>query len=129
MKNAYIVIQEYENSNPDPIQLNIGDVVTLGEKSSDDGAWANWIYCVSHKTGKSGWTPVQALQINESVGIATKDYHAKELTVSIGDIMIGDYELNGWIWCLREKDGESGWVPKDCLNPIYIKDSFNYVIH
>ena len=31
MQNFYTVIQQYEDSNPDPIILNTGDVVQLGE--------------------------------------------------------------------------------------------------
>ncbi len=57
MQNFYTVIQQYEDSNPDPIILNTGDVVQLGEEYKEDAAWPNWIRCISKKTGKSGWTP------------------------------------------------------------------------
>lgn len=118
MQKTYIAIQEYENSNEDPIELKIGDSVILGEKSDDNGDWANWIYCISNRTKKAGWTPVQILQIDAETGVATADYIAKEMTVSVGDILIGDNELNGWLWCIREADGESGWVPQNCLEQV-----------
>ena len=117
LKN-YIVIEGYENSNKDPIELKIGDIVQLGEKSDDNGPWANWIYCVSDRTAKTGWTPVQILQRDGKKGIAKADYIATEMTVSIGDTLIGDAELNGWIWCIRKADGESGWVPQKCLSVV-----------
>lgn len=116
VQDTYIVTQEYENSNADPIVLEEGDMVRLGQRSDDNGPWANWIYCLSGRTGKTGWTPVQILQIDGETGIATTDYTAKEMTVVVGDIVCGNQDLNGWLWCVRESDGESGWVPKNCLS-------------
>lgn len=118
MQETYMVIQEYENSNTDPITLKAGDVVELGEKSKDEGPWPNWIYCVSNRTKKTGWTPSQILQIDGETGIAITDYTAKEMTVAVGDMVSGDTACNGWLWCVRESDGQSGWVPKNCLNRI-----------
>lgn len=115
MKKTYVVMQENKNSNEDPIELKMGDVVKLGEKSNDTETWANWIYCTSHRTQKAGWTPIQILKIDGESAVATTDYIATEMTVSIGDILIGSNELNGWVWCVREADAESGWVPLNCL--------------
>ena len=115
MKN-YIVIKDYENSNEDPIELKAGDTVKLGEMSDDNGPWANWVYCTSDRTGKTGWTPVQILHRDGQIGSAVVDYIATEMTVSIGDTLIGDIELNGWVWCTRIADDKSGWVPQECLN-------------
>lgn len=111
----YIVTQAYENSNPAPIELSAGEEVCVGERFQEDEQWPNWIRCVSKRTGKSGWTPVQILQIDGEIGIATADYTAKELTVAVGDAVCGHGELNGWIWCVRKSDGQSGWVPQVCL--------------
>lgn len=121
MQNIYIVIQKYENSNAAPIELILGDVVLLGEEFKDDEMWPNWINCVSIRTGKSGWTPIQILQIDGETGVATTDYTAKEMTVSVGDMLNGHNELNGWIWCVRESDGQSGWVPEKCLKQIKLQ--------
>lgn len=115
MQKKYIVIEDYKNSNEDPIELTAGDSVRLGEKSDNDGPWANWIYCTSDRTGKSGWTPTQILKMDGLVGVATSDYVAAELTVAVGDILIGDIETNGWLWCIRETDNDAGWVPLNCL--------------
>lgn len=115
MPRAYIVTQGYENSNTDPIELKAGDTVRLGEKFTGNGLWPNWIYCVSEKTGKGGWTPAQILLANGESGVAAADYTAKELTAAAGDTVNGYDELNGWIWCVRTSDGQSGWIPKSCL--------------
>lgn len=111
----YRVTEAYENSNPDPIVLLAGDRVTLGEKSQADGPWPNWIYCVSLRTGKAGWTPVQLLAAQGGTAVATADYNAWEMTVAVGDLLQSDRELNGWRWCLRQADGQTGWVPTQCL--------------
>lgn len=115
MKEEYIVVKNHENENPDPIELLAGDTVRLGEKSNDNGPWANWIYCTSDRTQKSGWTPVQIIRTEGDKTVAAVDYKAREMTVAAGEALLGDHELNGWLWCVRESDGQSGWVPKDCL--------------
>ena len=115
MQEEYIVVHKYESSNINPIELKAGDVVEIGEKSKDDGSWANWIYCVSIRTKRAGWTPVQILEIAGEKGVATTDYTAKEMTVAVGDVVQGHNELNGWLWCTRKSDGESGWVPQNCI--------------
>lgn len=115
MEKKYTVIKPYTCENENPITLIKGDTVQLGEKSNDNGPWPNWIYCISDRTKKEGWTPVQVLKIEDKVGVATTDYDAKEMTVFEGDELEGSTELNGWIWCKRYRDNEEGWVPKDCL--------------
>ncbi|MCT4542407.1 MAG: SH3 domain-containing protein [Vallitalea sp.] len=115
MIKEYVVITPYESENTDPIKIKKGDTVQLGEKSNDNGPWPNWIYCISNRTGKEGWTPVQVFQIEHGTGVVTTDYDAKEMTVAVGDTLYGDIELNGWIWCERKADKEVGWVPKNCV--------------
>lgn len=118
MNKTYIVIQKYENSNTDPIELKLGDEVHIGEEFKEDETWPNWVKCVSKRTGKSGWTPLQILQIDGDIGITTIEYTAREMTVAVGDVVNGYNELNGWIWCARESDGLTGWIPQNCLNEI-----------
>lgn len=115
MIKTYVVTEEYINSNENPIELKSGDYVKVGEKSDESGPWANWIYCTSNSTGKSGWTPVQILKIQGESAIAITDYTAMEMTVVVGDIVESDHELNGWLWCTRKSDRQSGWVPRSVL--------------
>lgn len=115
---SYIVIQGYENSNADPIVLKAGDPVRLGERSDGEGPWPNWVYCSSGRTGKSGWTPLQILKVQGETAVARADYTAREMTVAEGDSLSGENRLNGWLWCVRASDGQSGWVPESCLKRI-----------
>ena len=115
MEKLFTVIKDYKCEIDNPIKLHKGDLVQLGEKSDNNGPWPNWIYCISNRTHKEGWTPIQVLQIENGFRIATSDYDAKEMTVFEGDKLNGSIELNGWIWCRSEAYDEEGWVPKDCL--------------
>lgn len=115
MEKLYTVIKDYKCNIDNPIKLNKGDFVQLGEKSANNGPWPNWIYCISKRTQKEGWTPIQVLQIENEFGIAISDYDSKEMTVVKGDKLYGNIELNGWIWCRSKTYDEEGWVPKECL--------------
>ncbi len=44
------------------------------------------------------------------------DYDSTELTVEIGETVIGIRILDGWIWC-RNNVCKEGWVPEDNLEP------------
>ena len=42
-------------------------------------------------------------------------YTARELDTRINERLAASRHLNGWLWCLREASGESGWVPAQSL--------------
>jgi hypothetical protein len=109
------VIEEHKPSNANPIQVRKGEKVKLGRKSDEEDGWSNWIYCYSSKCNSEGWIPVQIIQIENEYGIIIDDYSAIELEVSKGDMVDGELELNGWLWCSRLNDFESGWLPKEKL--------------
>jgi hypothetical protein len=106
------VTENYVFDNNAPIELCAGDAVRLGELTDSNSDYPNWIHCESLKTGRKGWVAVDFLTINGDIGIATRDYTAKEMTVSVGDIVDTKYELNGWYWSVRQSDSESGWIDK-----------------
>ncbi len=60
-----------------------------------------------------GWTPIQIVQIENEYGIILNDYSANELDVSKDDIVNGELESNGWLWCCRVDGSEWGWLPKE----------------
>ena len=106
------VVSDYESTTDnDPIYLEKGDEVVIKERSEDVSQWENWVCCISRKTGKEGWIPIQILRINGNVGISIKNYSANELTVRIDEIVKGYEELNGWIWSIKLNSQEYGWVP------------------
>ncbi|KFN03753.1 hypothetical protein D0U04_19780 [Bacillus clarus] len=111
----YIVIQSHESNYPDPICLEKGDVVFIGEKYKGPENWDNWVYCCEEKYNRKGWVPEQIIRRGTGeAGIITEQYTAKELNVNSGEMLQGDRELNGWIWCVKI-EGEAGWVPKQSL--------------
>lgn len=109
----YQVIEEHKPDNNDPIKVKKGETVKVGRKSVEEDGWCNWIYCYSLDSNSEGWTPIQIVQIENEYGIILNDYSANELDVSKDDIVNGELELNGWLWCCRVDDSEWGWLPKE----------------
>jgi hypothetical protein len=81
-----------------------------------DNRWHSWIWC-SDLDGRSAWIPEQFLSFYvNSRAILNTDYDSTELTVEIGETVIGIRILDGWIWC-RNNVCKEGWVPEDNLEP------------
>lgn len=60
----------------------------------------------------SQWHSLQAAPHEGTYrGIARQYYNARELEVKRGDEVFGLRSLNGWMWCERTSDGQTGWVP------------------
>ena len=108
----YEVIEEHRSDNVTPIIITKGTRVRVGERSNNDGSWPNWIYCYSLDGHGEGWTPTQNIQIESEYGIVAEDYSALELGVRVGEIVEGNIELNGWVWCSKLNGSEEGWLPK-----------------
>jgi hypothetical protein len=111
----YKVINEHKSNNSNPIKVGNGETVKLGRISTADDGWSNWIYCYCLHSNREGWVPTQIIQTQNEYGYVLNDYSAKELDVSIGDIVDGELELNGWLWCSRLIDLEDGWLPTEKL--------------
>lgn len=109
------IIEEHENDNPIPLIIRKGTRVKIGEKSDAAVSWPNWIYCYSLDGISEGWTPQQIIQIESEYGIVLENYSAKELDVKEGEIVEGNREINGWVWCSKLNDSEEGWLPKEKL--------------
>ncbi|PWF23046.1 SH3 domain-containing protein [Corticimicrobacter populi] len=116
----YIVVRPHRSEYPDPIRLVIGDVFVIGECYEGPESWDDWFFCTlpGHP---GGWVPSQVIERqDDGMGRALEDYCARELDIDTGDILDGGRMLNGWIWCRRNADGESGWVPQDNLKPVSV---------
>jgi hypothetical protein len=116
-KMNFVVKTARTTDFPDPISLRKGDIVEIGERSNEE-EWANWI--MSKFKDKSGWVPEQIIKvINNKQGVIIEDYTANELTVSEGDIIVSNRELNGWIFGYNtRREREMGWVPKENVEEI-----------
>lgn len=109
------IIRTYKTSYPDPITLNEGDVVQLGEKETKP-EWSGWIR--ASKDGIEGWIPEQIVEIlPDGSGKVTEFYTAKELDVNEGDAVTFLKELNGWYWVRHSLTNEEGWIPKEITEP------------
>ncbi|MCS6716050.1 SH3 domain-containing protein [Proteus terrae] len=113
------VIKQHRTEYPNPITFTKGTRLTVGEKYKGEEDWDNCFFCttLSHS---GGWVPMQCIQLdmNSNQGIAIKDYTARELNVDIGNELLGTEVLNGWVWCIRIADNQSGWVPLSHLSRV-----------
>lgn len=109
------IIKSYKTVYEDPLILNPGDEVILGEEEQKE-EWLGWIFC--EFKGNKGWVPNDIIKTDDGVrGIITEYYSAKELDVSEGEILDYIKELNGWLLLKNQKD-HTGWVPKENTKPL-----------
>lgn len=107
------IIEEHKSNNPTPLIIRKESRVKVGKRSDGAESWPNWIYCYSLDGNSEGWAPAQIIQIENEYGIVLEDYSAKELDVKKGEIVEGNIELNGWVWCNILNGSEDGWLPKE----------------
>lgn len=114
MEIRYHVIMNHVKSYDSPPAFQAGAQVRIGRR---DNRWQSWVWCTD-LTGREAWIPEQILSIkSDREAVLTADYDSVELSVEIGETVIGSRILEGWIWC-RNNVGREGWVPEDCLEPI-----------
>jgi uncharacterized protein YgiM (DUF1202 family) len=109
------VIIEYQTFYADPISVNAGETIKISEKVdywNDNPDWV-WVWCTDPR-GKSGWVPRDYIEFGAdgTTGVARYNYTARELSVTIGDVLTIEREGSGWLWCTNQQ-GRSGWVPED----------------
>lgn len=100
------VIEEYKSPYTDPLIINKGEILSIGEKESE---WSGWIWC-TNKFGKSRWVPENYLEINGNKAKMSRDYNATELSVNVGEELDIQEEEAEWYWVINQQ-GKSGWVP------------------
>ena len=105
------VARDYRAKYNNPIVIQSGDEVALGEWDTD---YVGWIWC-TQADGRSGWVHESCLSIEGSVGQALRDYTARELTAVTGEVVELGEEHSGWVWATNSRC-ESGWLPIDHLN-------------
>ena len=109
------IVEEHKSDNIKPIIIKKGEKIKVGERSDGSENWDGWIYCYSLNGIGEGWTPQQIIQINGEYGTVLEDYSAKELEVKKDEIVEGNKELNGWVWCSKLNGAEEDWLPREKL--------------
>lgn len=106
--------EAYSTPYEAPIILNIGDIVNLDEKKTEE-KWYGWIW--AENTTHKGWIPIQIVDIfaNNKKGRVLESYSAKELNVDVGDFIETVKSLNGWTWCKNIQTKEEGWIPNEII--------------
>jgi len=114
MTTEYTVVKAYTDAPNSPIRVSKHERLERIEESDPNGDWPNWVLCKGDN--KQGWVPKQILQIEGSSAIVLKDYDAVEHTLAVGDILIKEFELNGWIWSQKASAiGKFAWAPLNHL--------------
>ncbi|CAK7013820.1 SH3 domain-containing protein [Saezia sanguinis] len=114
----FIAIGMHRSEFPEPITFAKGALLVIGEKYEGPEGWDNWYFC-STADQQEGWIPGQIIEwIDTCNGKAVEDYTASELDTDEGDVLTASKSMNGWAWCCRASDGQSGWVPLEILRKI-----------
>ncbi|MEZ8330450.1 SH3 domain-containing protein [Vibrio splendidus] len=110
----YNVVKNYKDEPELPIRIVKGEKLQFVEESNPEGDWANWIFCRGEN--KEGWVPKHILAVNNSEVTVLEDYFAKEHRLIVGDILVKEHELNGWIWSYKLGNSEElAWAPLNHL--------------
>ncbi|EKM98223.1 SH3 domain-containing protein [Acidocella sp. MX-AZ02] len=108
----FIVIENWKATYTDPIRLAAGESIYLtGRQDNWDGHI--WLWARS-ANGLEGWI-LDSLVCQGEVGpFAKEEYTAIELTCQVGQVLVGEKETHGWVYC-RSAAGSAGWVPRKNL--------------
>ena len=115
--SRYKVVMARESEFKDPITVCKGEEVVCIEESDGDGDWAGWVLCKTQNN--EGWIPYQIIERMDDKGKLLDDYCAVEFDLEMGEVLIMQKELNGWIWCYKEGVPEKmAWAPLNCIEAI-----------
>jgi hypothetical protein len=117
--HRFIVITPWVSNYPNPIHLLPGDRVIVDHgRIEENPEWQGWLWCTVNDA--SGWVPQQILRAeNPENGEYSEiaEYSANELSAQLGEHVLGDQILIGWIWGESLESGKTGWIPLDHLRP------------
>lgn len=113
----YEVTKSRKSEYPNPITVHKGEEVLCIEESNQEDSWAGWILCQTKDN--EGWVPHQIVRVTNKAGLILEDYYAEEFDLEIGEILISNKEMNGWIWCHKESDSNKmAWAPLNHLKKL-----------
>ena len=108
--NKYLVVKKRKTDYPNPIKVLKGEMITCLEKSNENGDWKGWIFCKT--ANNEGWIPEQIIEQNNDRGTLLENYDATEFNLEIGEVLVEEKILNGWILGYKEIDlQKKGWAP------------------
>lgn len=107
-------VSDHEVPAREPIRLEPGDEVTVGER---DTQWPAFVF-VTGGSGE-GWVPSRHLSASAGSAAVITPYDTTELELAAGEevTVLNRDDASGWWWC-RRADGSTGWVPVSVLDPI-----------
>jgi hypothetical protein len=104
------VVASYETAYSTPVVVAHGDpLVPLKTEAKSPG----WVWC-SGPSGWERWVPARILVHANGAWTSSEDYDARELTVTVGELLDVVSIESGWAWCTTPCGGY-GWVPLDHL--------------
>jgi len=120
----YKVMKAYNDAPEQPIKIEDGEILKVVDESDINGDWPNWVFCKG--IDKQGWVPKQILNIQENEATSIQDYHAIEHNLTVGETLIAEYSLNGWIWGVKASNpNKFAWAPLNHLQAELIFEQEN----
>lgn len=116
----HLVVKNHIVNEANLIELKKDDRVLRLEEYIGNPVWKNWVYCLSQDTLAEGWIPRAYLKDIGDESILLEDYCSKELAVTVGDVVELLKFINSWAYCIHEKSGNTGWLPLESLEPIFM---------
>jgi SH3 domain len=104
-------IEAHTVSERPPIQVAVGDAVSVGERDTD---WPAFVFVTAERG--AGWIPSRYLSSDSGEATVEVAYDTTELATELGDVLevVERDDESGWHWC-RASDGREGWVPTRTL--------------
>ena len=111
--NRFRANSDYEDRDPNPLRVGVGDEVRTGER---DQTWPGWIWVVDAQ-GNDGYVPEEILEESgPGVSRIRDEFDPGVLKIRRGDRLESIRRIHGWHWC-RNEAGEEGWVAGYLLRP------------
>ncbi|MDD7973904.1 SH3 domain-containing protein [Roseinatronobacter alkalisoli] len=106
------VKEDWHATYVNPIRFEAGEALYLtGRQDNWDGHMWLWAKAAN---GLEGWIPDTIVSKTNAGFVAIEDYTAAELTCRTGQVVRGEKETHGWVFC-RLQDGSAGWIPRKNL--------------
>src|SRR4030042_364033 len=93
----YAVLCEYKSPYPNSIPFQSGEPVIVGQEFKGDPDWKDWLWCEG-KGGSKAWVPKQFLKVKSHETRLARDYDARELSVTAGELVLVHELVNAFAW-------------------------------